>query len=94
MKKKKSGASLLRLIKQKERKEQRLLNLYELEEDMLSGKAVQSYSLGSRSVSRYGMTLTEVQNQIEKLEEEIALLETEMAGGSKRKTVAAVPRDW
>lgn len=83
-----------RLEKKKEKITERLTNLYEKEEEMLSSGAVQSYSIGSRSISKYGLSLKDLQSEIQRLEQELEILETTLLGGSPRKVVAAVPRDW
>lgn len=70
------------------------LDLYlKREEDMLSG-GVQLYTIGSRNLQRYQTTLSSVQAEIEKLQKKIDELEAELAGGSARRAVAVVPRDW
>ncbi len=49
----------------------RRLQLYkDMEEKMLSGGA-QSYNIGNRSLTRYGLSLADVQKKISELEEEI-----------------------
>ena len=59
---------------------------------LLSGQ-VQSYTIGSRSLSRFD--LPDLEETIAKLEKEIDELEAALAnGGKRRKAVAAVPRDW
>ena len=60
-------------------KRERLALYKKQEAAMLSGGAV-SYGVGSRNLSRYPMTLKEIQAAIEKLESEIAAL----AGGGIR----------
>lgn len=76
------------LLKDKRRR----LELYKArEEELLTGEA-QSYSLGSRSKSKFNISLTELQNAIKKLEEEIAELENLLYGNSgSRKVISIIP---
>ena len=70
------------------------LDLYlKREEDMLSG-GVQLYTIGSRNLQRYQTTLSSVQAEIDKLQKKVDHLEAELAGGSARRAVGVVPRDW
>lgn len=72
----------------------RRLELYlKREEDMLSG-GVQLYTIGSRNLQRYQTTLSSVQAEIDKLQKKVDQLEAELAGGSARRAVGVVPRDW
>ncbi len=72
----------------------RRLDLYlKREEDMLSG-GVQLYTIGSRNLQRYQTTLSSVQAEIDKLQKKVDQLEAELAGGSARRAVGVVPRDW
>ena len=64
------------------------------EETLISKKGVQSYSIGTRSIQRYNVDLKAVQDMIAKLSQRIRVLETELAGGSPRRAVGVVPRDW
>lgn len=75
--------------KRLERLKTRLESYYKKEIEMLEGK--KSYGIGSRSASAYDMSLADVRETIEKLEEEIETLET---GMKPRKAVGVVPRDW
>ena len=60
--------------------------------DLLNGK-VQSYTIGSRSLTRFD--LPELWDMIKELETEVDGLEAELTGsGARRKAVAVVPRDW
>ena len=52
------------------------------EADMLSKDGVQLYTIGS------------VQDMIAKLQKRVRELEAELAGGSARRAVGVVPRDW
>lgn len=59
---------------------------------LLSGQ-VQSYTIGSRSLSRFD--LPDLEDTIAKLEKEIDDIEAALLnGGKKRKAVGVVPRDW
>ena len=59
---------------------------------LLSGQ-VQSYSIGSRSLTRFD--LSDLLEMIETLEKEIDELETAIAnGGKRRKAVGIIPSDW
>ena len=58
---------------------------------LISGQ-VQSYSIGSRSLTR--LQLPEIKAEMEALEKEIDELETMLRGGRRRKAVGVVPRDW
>ena len=50
------------------------------EADMLSKDGVQLYTIGSRNLQRYQTSIASVQDMI--------------AGGSARRAVGVVPRDW
>lgn len=64
------------------------------EKEMLSKDGVQLYTIGSRNLQRYQTSLTALQDMIEKLRKRIRELENELAGGSARRAVGVVPRDW
>lgn len=67
------------------------LDLYlEAEKKILDG--AQSYTIGSRSLTR--ADLASVRSMIETLEEKADELESVIDGGSKRKAIGVVPRDW
>lgn len=72
---------------------QRLEAYYEKETAMLSENGVQSYSIGSRSVSRYQISAN-IKAQIDELENERDELENLLAGRKPRKAFGVVPRDW
>ena len=72
---------------------ERLELYYEKENALLSQKGVQSYTIGSRSVSRYQYSL-DIKSQIEALENERDELENMLAGIKPRKAIGVVPRDW
>lgn len=63
------------------------------EKEMLSG-GVQLYTIGSRNLQRYQTSLAAVQAEIDKLRKRIGELENELAGGSSRRALGVVPRDW
>ena len=59
---------------------------------LLNGQ-VQSYTIGSRSLTRFD--LPKLWEMILELEKEVDGLEAELTGsGARRKAVAVVPRDW
>lgn len=61
--------------------------------EMLKGGA-QSYSIGSRNLTRYSTDLSTIRAAIKELEDEIAELEAMVAGIKPRKAVGVIPRDW
>ena len=58
---------------------------------LLSGQ-VQSYTIGSRSLTR--LNLKDLREEMRTLENEIDGLEEQLRGGKRRKAVAVVPRDF
>lgn len=64
------------------------------EADMLSKDGVQLYTIGSRNLQRYQTSLASVQDMIAKLQSESASWRPNLAGGSARRAVGVVPRDW
>lgn len=72
---------------------ERLEYYYEKEKALLTDDGVQSYTIGSRTISRYQYS-NNIKNQIEELENERDELENLLKGIKPRKAVAAVPRDW
>ncbi len=58
---------------------------------LLSGQ-VQSYTIGSRNLTRFN--IPDLEETIAKLEKEIDALEEVLRGGRRRKAVGVVPRDW
>lgn len=81
-------------IKRKlEKINERLEYYYEKEKALLTEGGVQSYTIGSKSVTRYQYS-SNIQSQIEKLESERDVLENMLTGNGARKAVAIVPRDW
>lgn len=71
----------------------RLKNYYEKEEEILSKSGVASYTIGSRSVSRYQYS-ADIKKNIEELENERDELENLLAGHRPRTAIPVVPRDW
>lgn len=81
-------------IKRKlEKINQRLEYYYEKEEELLSKDGYASYSIGTRSVSRYQYS-ADIKKNIEDLERERDELENLLKGYSPRTAIAIVPRDW
>ncbi len=74
-----------------ERKQARLDLYYKQEEKIMTG-GVQSYGVGSRSLTRYNTDLAQVRDTISKLEAEIEELEGLIAGNKPRKCRAIIPR--
>lgn len=72
---------------------ERLEYYYAKEKALLTEDGVQSYTIGSRSVSRYQYSLN-IKNQIDELESQRDELENWLAGIKPRKAVGVVPRDW
>ena len=58
---------------------------------LLNGQ-VQSYSIGSRNLTR--LDLTKLNEEIADHEKKIKELDAQLNGGSIRKAVGVVPRDW
>lgn len=58
---------------------------------LVSG-GVQSYSIGSRSLTKFD--LETIRDELKYHEKEIAALESILSGGSRRKAVGVVIRDW
>ena len=52
---------------------------------------VKQYAIGSRSLTRFD--LDELWDMIKTLESEIDQLESQLAGGGRRKAVGVIPRD-
>lgn len=78
-------------IREKIAKKRTRLDMYYAAEEAILGGA-QSYKIGSRNLTR--ADLAAVKGMIDELEDEIEGLEAEMDGGTRRKAVAVVPRDW
>lgn len=58
---------------------------------LLKGQ-VQSYSIGSRNLTKFD--LPELAETIKTLESEVDSLEAQLNGGARRKMVAVLPRDF
>ena len=71
----------------------RLKMYLDQEQKMLTG-GVQAYGLGTRNLQRYQMDLANIQAMIRSLKEQIRELEAELNGGSARRALGIVPRDW
>lgn len=76
-----------------EKVNERLEYYYEKEKALLTNDGVQSYTIGSRSVSRYQYS-SDIKSQIEELEKQRDELENLLDGRKRRKAVGIVPRDW
>lgn len=72
---------------------ERLEFYYEKERALLTESGVQSYTIGSRSVTRYQYS-SNIKEQIESLEKQRDELENLLEGVKPRKAVGIVPRDW
>ena len=68
------------------------LNLYYKQEEKMLTDGVQSYGVGSRSLTRYNTDLAQIREAINKLEEEIEELEGLLSGNKSRKCVGIIPR--
>ena len=69
------------------------LQLYrEMQAKMLKG-GTQSYGIGSRSASKYQMSLSEIRKTIKEHEEEISDIEKVLGGGKPLKTFSIIPCD-
>lgn len=64
------------------------------EKEMISQSGTQMYTIGSRSLQRYQTALGDIQKMITQLRARISELEAELAGGSARRAVGVIPRDW
>lgn len=58
---------------------------------LLSGQ-VQSYAIGSRNLTR--LDLAQLKKEIDELEKEIDELTATLNGGTRRRAMGVVPRDW
>jgi hypothetical protein len=70
------------------------LDLYLKREADMLGDGVQLYTIGSRNLQRYQTTLSSVQAEIDRLQKKVDQLEAELAGGTARRAVGIIPRDW
>lgn len=82
-----------RLQAEIDEKKARLALYIKREEVMLTG-GVQSYGIGSRNLSRYNTDLSQIRAAIKELQNDIAELEAQIEGGSARKRVGLVYREW
>lgn len=82
-----------RLEKRREVYEKRYEAYLQKEADILAG-GVQSYGIGSRNLARYNADLAEVRKAIAALEQALEEIDARLAGGSRRKSVGVVYRDW
>lgn len=73
-----------------EQRKAMLEECYKAYNDLLRGR-VQQYSIGSRSLTRFD--LDELWDMIKTLESEIDQMESQLAGGGRRKAVGVIPRD-
>lgn len=73
-----------------EQRKAMLEECYKAYNDLLRGR-VRQYSIGSRSLTRFD--LDELWDMIKTLESEIDQLESQLAGGGRRKAVGVIPRD-
>ena len=70
------------------------IKLYkDMEHDILIG-ADRTNTIGTRRIERYDVNLDDLRKAIKELEGELDEIADELAGGSRRKTFAVVPRDW
>ena len=81
------------IVRRIEKINERLESYYAKEKELLAADGIQSYTIGSRSISRYQYS-NNIKEQIEKLEDERDELENLLNGISPRKEIAVVPRDW
>ena len=81
------------IVRRIEKINERLESYYAKEKELLAADEIQSYTIGSRSISRYQYS-NNIKEQIEKLEDERDELENLLNGISPRKAIAVVPRDW
>lgn len=73
-----------------EQRKAMLEECYKAYNDLLRGR-VRQYSIGSRSLTR--LDLDELWDMIKTLESEVDQLESQLAGGGRRKAVGVIPRD-
>lgn len=65
--------------------------LREAKRNLLAGKA-QSYSIGSRSLTRYAVTLDQIRADMEWVDEKIAELSADISGHGRRLGYVFTPR--
>ncbi len=81
------------IMRRLEKINERLESYYAKEKELMSADGIQSYTIGSRTISRYQLS-GNIKEQIGKLEDERDELENLLNGIHPRKAMAAVPRDW
>lgn len=81
------------IVRKLEKVNERLEYYYKKEKALLTDDGVQSYTIGSRSVTRYQYS-SNIKNQIEELERQRDELDNRLAGIKQRKSVGVVLRDW
>jgi hypothetical protein len=69
---------------------ERLQMYYDAEKAILEG--AQSYQIGSRQITR--ATIFRVQDEIRRLENEIAIEESKLKGKGRNRTFGIIPRDF
>lgn len=72
-------------------KKKALDKLYDAYLALVDG-GVKSYMIDDRQLTRFD--LPALSEEIKKLEDDIAALESQLAGGGARKAFAVIPRDW
>ena len=80
------------IMRRLEKINERLESYYAKEKELMSADGIQSYTIGSRTISRYQLS-SNIKEQIGKLEDERDELENLLNGIHPRKAMAAVPRD-
>ena len=88
-----SEARKKKLLVRKQSVEARL-EMYRLQEEKMLSDAAQMYTLGSRSIQRYQLSLSQIADMIKQLEDELEGIEDELEGKKRRLAVGVVPRDW
>lgn len=79
-----------KIMKRLEFRQTALDSLYAAYEALAKGR-VQSYTIGSRSLTKFD--LTKLMEEIREMEVEIDSIECQLQGGARRKAVAVIPRD-
>ena len=82
-----------KLLIRKEELEKRL-EMYKLQEEKILNDSAQTYTIGSRSIQRYQLSLDQIAKMIESLEDEIEGIDDELAGLKRRRAFSAIPTDW
>ena len=82
------------LIIEKLETDRERLKLYRAKEKQMLEDSVQSYTVGTRSLRKYDMDLSNIRSAIKELEREIDQLESQLDGSNARKAVGVIPRDW